>query len=84
MGHHEKFLNMNSQKEKILQKVETKFNDTVVMVYFDDIDKTWLSPDIKAYRTHKVAKQKPAPVVIYDYYDNCEYIFNLKLVFCIL
>lgn len=30
-------------------------------------------PTISAYRTHKVAKQKPVPVSIYDYYDSCNY-----------
>ena len=52
--------------------METKEGDTVVVVYFDDIEKKELCPVFKAYRTHKVAKQRPAPVIIYDYYDNCE------------
>ncbi|CRK99836.1 CLUMA_CG013142, isoform B [Clunio marinus] len=55
---------------KNVKRVETKAGDTVVVVYFDDIDKRELCPVFKAYRTHKVAKQKPAPVIIYDYYDN--------------
>jgi CD109 antigen len=59
-----------------LQKVETKEGDTIVIVYFDDIDTAKLCPNIKAYRTHRVAKQKPSPLVIYDYYDNCEYKLN--------
>lgn len=29
-------------------------------------------PTISAFRTHKVAKQKPAPVTVYDYYDQCK------------
>lgn len=29
-----------------------------------------LCPTVKAYRTHKVAKQKPVPVTVYDYYDQ--------------
>jgi CD109 antigen len=58
------------------QKVETKDGDTVIMVYFDDIGADEICPEFKAYRTHAVAKQKPAPVIIYDYYDNCE--FKLK------
>jgi len=52
--------------------VETKLDETVVVIYFDDIDETQICPELKAYRTHEVAKQKPAPVVIYDYYDNCK------------
>lgn len=40
------------------------------MVYFDDIGTKQICPDFKAIRTHSVAKQKPAPIVIYDYYDS--------------
>lgn len=47
-------------------------------MYFDDIDTKEIRPQIKAYRTHKVAKQKPSPVVIYDYYDNCKYLIYMK------
>lgn len=27
-------------------------------------------PTVSAFRTHKVAKQKPVPISIYDYYDS--------------
>lgn len=30
-------------------------------------------PTVSAFRTHKVAKQKPVPVSVYDYYDSSEY-----------
>uniref|UniRef100_A0A453YTR1 CD109 antigen n=1 Tax=Anopheles gambiae TaxID=7165 RepID=A0A453YTR1_ANOGA len=53
-----------------IKKVETKDGDTTVVLYFDSLDQRELCPTISAFRTHKVAKQKPAPVVIYDYYDN--------------
>uniref|UniRef100_A0A1Y9H2W1 CD109 antigen n=1 Tax=Anopheles dirus TaxID=7168 RepID=A0A1Y9H2W1_9DIPT len=53
-----------------IKKVETKDGDTTVVLYFDNLDQRELCPTISAFRTHKVAKQKPAPVVIYDYYDN--------------
>ncbi|XP_058450670.1 thioester-containing protein 1 allele R1-like isoform X2 [Malaya genurostris] len=53
-----------------IKKVELKDGDTVVVLYFDSLDRKELCPTISAFRTHKVAKQKPAPVVIYDYYDN--------------
>jgi CD109 antigen len=56
--------------------VETKEGDTVVVVYFDDLEQKELCPVFQAYLTHKVAKQKPAPVVIYDYYDSCKSINN--------
>ncbi|XP_055641122.1 thioester-containing protein 1 allele R1-like isoform X6 [Toxorhynchites rutilus septentrionalis] len=53
-----------------IKKVELKDDDTIVVLYFDSLDRNELCPTISAFRTHKVAKQKPAPVVIYDYYDN--------------
>jgi len=58
------------------QKVETKLDETVVVIYFDDIDGTQICPELKAFRTHGVAKQKPASVLIYDYYDNCKLSFR--------
>lgn len=54
------------------QRVETKDGETVVVVYFDDIDTDKLKLDFKAVRSHKVAELKPAPILIYDYYDNCK------------
>jgi len=54
--------------------VETQDSDTIVIIYFDDIDTTEICPEFKAYRTHGVAKQKPSPIIIYDYYDNCKFI----------
>jgi CD109 antigen len=53
-----------------VKKVETQDSDTIVIIYFDDIDATEICPEFKAYRTHGVAKQKPSPIIIYDYYDN--------------
>ena len=29
-----------------------------------------MCPTIEAYRTYRVAQQKPAPVLVYDYYDQ--------------
>lgn len=29
-----------------------------------------LCPTVSAFRTHKVAKQRPVPVTLYDYYDQ--------------
>uniref|UniRef100_A0A1S4J5W5 CD109 antigen n=1 Tax=Culex quinquefasciatus TaxID=7176 RepID=A0A1S4J5W5_CULQU len=53
-----------------IKAMELKDGDTIVVLYFDSLDRNELCPTISAFRTHKVAKQKPAPVVIYDYYDN--------------
>lgn len=58
--------------EKV-KKIETKDAETMVVVYFDDITSTRVCPSFKAFKTHSVANLKPAPVVIYDYYDNCKH-----------
>jgi len=40
-------------------------------------------PTVSAFRTHKVAKQKPVPVSIYDYYDSCKY-NNVNVIYLIM
>ncbi|XP_055710660.1 thioester-containing protein 1 allele R1-like isoform X3 [Phlebotomus papatasi] len=55
--------------EKV-KKVETKEADTKVVLYFDNLDRTERCPTLTAFRTFKVAHQKPAAVTVYDYYDN--------------
>lgn len=62
-----------------VKKVETKNGDTTVVVYFDNLGSKELCPTLDAFRTHKVAKQKPSPVVIYDYYDNCKHSFHFYI-----
>jgi len=54
-----------------VKRTETKNDDSTVIVYFDSLT----AGDVKcipveATKTHAVAKQKPASVVIYDYYDS--------------
>lgn len=49
-----------------------KDSDTIVIIYFDRLESREVCPEIKAYRTHGVAHQKPSPIIIYDYYDNCK------------
>lgn len=53
-----------------VKKVETKNGDTTIIVYFDHIDDKDLCPTFVAIRSLKVAKQKPASIVVYDYYDT--------------
>ncbi|KAG5682590.1 hypothetical protein PVAND_011935 [Polypedilum vanderplanki] len=53
-----------------VKKVELKEGDTKVIVYFDNIDSIEICPEFKSYRSHGIAKQKPSPIIIYDYYDN--------------
>lgn len=65
-----------------VQKVETSHGDTKVILYFNNLTVTEYCPTVSAFRTHKVAKQKPVSVVIYDYYDTCKLlIFSRK--FCL-
>jgi len=53
-----------------VKKVETERDDTKVVVYFETIGKKEKCLTMEAFRTHRVANQKPAPVVVYDYYDQ--------------
>lgn len=53
-----------------VKKVETQNGDTVMVIYFDRLGTKELCPTVDAFRTHKVAMQKPAAVTVYDYYDT--------------
>merc|ERR1719429_97024 len=53
-----------------VKKVETERDDTKVVIYFETITKREKCLTVEAFRTHRVANQKPAPVVVYDYYDQ--------------
>lgn len=59
-----------------VQKVETKNGDTTVILYFNNLTQIEYCPTVSAYKTHKVAKHRPVPVVIYDYYDSCKDILH--------
>lgn len=56
-----------------VQKVETKNSDTTVVLYFNNFTTYEYCPTVSAFRTHKVARQKPVSVILYDYYDSCKY-----------
>lgn len=56
-----------------VRKVETSESNTKVIVYFDHLTIKELCPTLDAFRTQKVANQKPAAVTVYDYYDNCKW-----------
>ena len=59
-----------SKHYKEVKKIETERADTKVVIYFETIGKKEKCLTIEAFRTHRVANQKPAPVVVYDYYDQ--------------
>lgn len=65
-----------------VKKVETKNGDTVVVIYFDYIGQKELCPTLDAFRTQKVANQKPAAVTLFDYYDNCKFDLICSFSFC--
>ncbi|XP_017859854.1 PREDICTED: C3 and PZP-like alpha-2-macroglobulin domain-containing protein 8 [Drosophila arizonae] len=51
--------------------VETKNEDSVVVIYFESLPKGEIKClPIEAFKTHAVANQKPVPIVLYDYYDT--------------
>lgn len=64
-----------------VRKVETSHALTKVILYFNNITRKEYCPTISAFRTHKVAKQKPVAVVVYDYYDTCELIDIILIYF---
>lgn len=54
-----------------VMRTETTNSDTMIILYFDYLKAgNVICVSAKATRTFAVAKQKPAPVVIYDYYDT--------------
>lgn len=55
-----------------VQKVATSHKNTKILLYFNNLTVTEYCPTVSAFRTHKVAKQKAVPVIIYDYYDTCK------------
>ncbi|XP_030377047.1 CD109 antigen-like isoform X2 [Scaptodrosophila lebanonensis] len=59
------------QDIKRVRLVETKNAESVLVVYFESLPKGEVKClPIEAYKTYAVANQKPAPVVLYDYYDT--------------
>lgn len=57
----------------VIKKVETKNCDTVAVIYFDHLTSNELPLKLDAFRNHVVSEQKPVPIIVYDYYDNCMY-----------
>ncbi|XP_013104374.2 CD109 antigen isoform X1 [Stomoxys calcitrans] len=58
------------REAKRVQRVETKNDDTVVVVYFDSLvagEPTCF--DVSADKSHEVDALKPAAITIYDYYN---------------
>jgi CD109 antigen len=58
------------KRYKGVKKVETEKSETKVVLYFEMLTRSEVCPTFSAYRTHRVANQKPAAVIVYDYYDQ--------------
>ncbi|XP_055376035.1 CD109 antigen isoform X13 [Condylostylus longicornis] len=60
----------NIKSTKTVQRVETKNKNTVIVVYFDSIGSEEICIPVEATKTSQVAKQKPAAIEAYDYYNS--------------
>lgn len=65
---------LNNLKNTVptIKRIETKNGDTVAIIYFDYLTLDPINVKIDGFREHNVDEQKPASIVIYDYYDNGE------------
>ncbi|XP_037957339.1 pregnancy zone protein [Teleopsis dalmanni] len=58
-------------KVKRVRQIETKKDDTVIVVYFESLHKSEEQcVPVEAVKAFPVALQKPATIVLYDYYDT--------------
>ncbi|KAJ6649480.1 CD109 antigen [Pseudolycoriella hygida] len=53
-----------------VKKLETRNDDTQIVLYLERLTTEKLCPAVRAIRSHKVAHQKPAAIIVYDYYDT--------------
>merc|ERR1719510_1910173 len=64
------------RRYKGVKRVESDKGDTRIILYFDGLKSpsptasNEVCPTIAAFRTLRVARQKPAHVLVYDYYDQ--------------
>ncbi|RWS08174.1 CD109 antigen-like protein [Dinothrombium tinctorium] len=57
-------------KKSDVKRVETKEENTIVVVYFDAVTESETSVPITAIQNVKMADLKPVPIIVYDYYDK--------------
>jgi len=55
---------------KGVKRVDPAEGDTKVILFFESLGRSEICPTISAFRTFRVANQKPAYVLVYDYYDQ--------------
>lgn len=58
------------RRYKGVRRVDAAEGDTRVVLYFGSMGRSEVCPTISAFRTHRVANQKPASVLVYDFYDQ--------------
>lgn len=63
-------LNSLKSTQTLIKRIETKSGDTVAIIYFDHLTSNPITLKIDGFREHMVEEQKPASILIYDYYDN--------------
>lgn len=44
----------------------------MAVIYFDYLTTQLQCPELKATQSFDVSNQKPASIVVYDYYETCE------------
>jgi A-macroglobulin receptor binding domain len=66
------YLNFSTNMQ-VFQRVETKDLETVLIVYYYSIGVKEVCLGAEAVKTSNVALLKPAPVRVYDYYDNSKF-----------
>lgn len=67
---HTELLNGLKKVIPTIKLIETKNDDTVAVIYFDYLTSNSVTLDIDGFREYIVEEQKPAPIIIYDYYDS--------------
>lgn len=63
-------LNGLKSTQSLVKRIETKSGDTVAIIYLDHLTTDPITLTIDGFQEHLVEEQKPASILIYDYYDN--------------
>jgi len=59
----------------IQQRIETKNGNTLANVYFDYLKNQTQCLSVVCTKVFNVADQKPASIVVYDYYSNGKFLW---------
>jgi hypothetical protein len=59
------------------QKYELKDDGTLIVLYFDSIDKVGVCPEVQAVRQKFVDDLKQSPIKVWDYYDIGECLIQI-------